>query len=200
MKIQSIIVCALVCLLSNGCEEPAVLNSNSALKTDIETDNLTTKSENNIKTVSVTEENLHSFCEVSLGDNDILPEVILSQKTIETEDEPFTKYKAKLCKNGILTEINFFGSVVGINIIDSKYCKKDVCIGQSYEQVSENLPHKKRLFTLADGGLLTLYDETNVSYIFDTSKIPLACFQRTEACDEEISKSKLVGIYIVSKN
>lgn len=198
MRFQSIIVSILVCFFSYGCEDPTVSNTNTALKTEIE--KVTTKTETNIKTVSVLEENLHTFCEVSLGDNDILPEVIISQKTIETEGEPFTKYKTKLCQNKTLAEVNFFGSVVGINIIDSNYCKKAVCIGQSYAQVSEIFPQKKRLFTLADGGLLSLYDETNVSYIFDTSKMPLACFQSIKTCEQEISKSKLIGIYMVSKN
>jgi len=198
MRFQSIIVSILVCFFSNGCEDPTVSNTNTVLKTEIE--NVTTKTETNIKTVSVLEENLHTFCEVSLGDNYVLPEVIISQKTIETEGEPFTKYKTKLCQNKTLAEVNFFGSVVGINIIDSNYCKKAVCIGQSFAQVSKIFPQKKRLFTFADGGLLSLYDETNVSYVFDTSNIPLACFQNIKTCEQKISKSKLIGIYMVSKN
>ena len=174
MRFQSIIISMLACLSSHGCED-SVSNSNASLKTEVE--NVTKTSESDIRTVSALEEYLHTVCEVSLGDDDILPEVIISQKTIETEGEPFTKFKTKLCQNEVLAEVNFFGSVVGINIIDSDYCKKDVCIGQSFDQVSKISPQKKRLFTLADGGLLSLYDESNVSYIFDTSKIPLACFQ-----------------------
>lgn len=137
------------------------------------------------------------ICEYKLGQGADSVRNKFEKIIVYNEEGETFKYRGKICNNSILSDFEFNkGLISKISVIDKGFCKQNICIGSSFEEVKSNLPDSRLFFGGEDGGVFFLEDKNGVSYIFSTEGIDISCYVNQDKCKGQIGKAKLIALVI----
>ncbi len=152
----------------------------------------------NFQKVTITED---SICEYRLGQSESTFEYPFEKITVYNEDGETYKYRGKICRDSVLSEIEITNNLISkISVVEKGFCHENSCIGDSYENIKRNLPNSKLYFGGEEGGVFALEGTDGVSYIFSQDGIDVSCYVDKEKCRSKINKAKLVALVIYSKS
>ncbi len=138
------------------------------------------------------------YCEAKFG-------TFISQKTpyvtdamSGAEDVPGAIWKASLCKGAVSAELSVDskGALEFIQFASPGQCLKDKCIGDPFSKVVADRAQWKIFVTAEEGGILSARRDENVTFSFDTTNIPIKCFENHNACPREIASARVNGIIL----